>query len=585
MNKGIILGTVILVAVLVTSTAIQIPKAQTTTRLFVEPEIIDPALVRGNTFTINCSVADVMDLYLWQIKLFFDPTILNCTGAWYPPDHIFASKDGMPITPVMNNTMGYVFQGYSLLAGVSGATGSGVLCQMSFEVIDYGRSWLNYSEPYGEDTSLLDSNLQLISTEVINGYFSNSHDVAIVDVTSFKTIVGQEYSVNVTVTVENQGGFDETFNVIVYHDQLAIPTYEQQNTFHSMGDINEDGYIDDVDLEIMLDAYPSTPLDPNWNPFCDLDNDGRVDQNDLWTLASNYEKDIWRVFGLSPAPIAKQTVVNLQKRTLNVITFAWKTTGVAKGNYTIIAHATPIPPRGGYTIYAHSTPVLDDTYMEGETDIDDNTMVDSKITVTIPGDVEGDFDVDSEDLFMLAPAYNSKLGDPLYNPRCDFDNDGDVDSMDLFILAPNFGKKESWHSENVSCEENGLEFSMTVKEKSIRIGDTVDITLSLKNVSNETIVICFASGQTFDLYLCASDSIVTKWSDDKCFIQIVWNVTLEGEVCYSETLRWNFYIYDPNTGNYTAPPPGTYLLIGRCVGRIDDAPIDLMPLIEIELYF
>jgi len=63
-------------------------------------------------------------------------------------------------------------------------------------------------------------------------------------------------------------------------------------------------------------------------------------------------------------------------------------------------------------------------------------------TNVLPGDADLDGDVDSDDVFTyVAPAYGSKIGDPNYNPNCDFDRDGNVDSDDVFTyLAPNYGK-------------------------------------------------------------------------------------------------------------------------------------------------
>jgi hypothetical protein len=42
------------------------------------------------------------------------------------------------------------------------------------------------------------------------------HDVAITNITPFKTVVGQGYSLNINVTVANQGGYTETFNATAY---------------------------------------------------------------------------------------------------------------------------------------------------------------------------------------------------------------------------------------------------------------------------------------------------------------------------------------------------------------------------------
>jgi len=62
---------------------------------------------------------------------------------------------------------------------------------------------------------------------------------------------------------------------------------------------------------------------------------------------------------------------------------------------------------------------------------------------SFPGDVDKDGDCDADDVFSyFASAYGSKIGDPNYNPNCDFDEDGDVDSDDVFAyIAPYYGKK------------------------------------------------------------------------------------------------------------------------------------------------
>jgi hypothetical protein len=60
-------------------------------------------------------------------------------------------------------------------------------------------------------------------------------------------------------------------------------------------------------------------------------------------------------------------------------------------------------------------------------------------TTQIPGDVDGDGDVDLTDLASLLAAYGSSTGDPNYNPNADFDNDGDVDLLDLATLLSWYG--------------------------------------------------------------------------------------------------------------------------------------------------
>ncbi len=175
---------------------------------------------------------------------------------------------------------------------------------------------------------------------------AEDHDVAVIDMVTSKTgclpaeTVGQGYTIDINATVENQGGFTETFNVTLYGNATVIGS---QNV-------------------------------PSLNP-----GDNRT------------------------------------------LMFTWDTTGWTKGNYSISAYAWPVPL---------------------ETDLADNNMTYGWVFVTIPGDVDGDRDVDIFDIVRMAGAYGTRRGDPKYDPNADLDDDGDVDIFDIVIAAGNYGK--SW---------------------------------------------------------------------------------------------------------------------------------------------
>ncbi len=57
----------------------------------------------------------------------------------------------------------------------------------------------------------------------------------------------------------------------------------------------------------------------------------------------------------------------------------------------------------------------------------------------IPGDIDGDGDVDLSDLATLLAAYGTCEGDPGYNPDADLDDSGWVDLVDLATLLANYG--------------------------------------------------------------------------------------------------------------------------------------------------
>lgn len=83
--------------------------------------------------------------------------------------------------------------------------------------------------------------------------------------------------------------------------ELAEPTPEEWELFWSMGDVNRDGYIDDVDRDLLAAAFDSYPGDPTWNPDADIDQDGRVGILDLIKLNSNFGLNIWDYFYAPPS--------------------------------------------------------------------------------------------------------------------------------------------------------------------------------------------------------------------------------------------------------------------------------------------
>jgi len=153
------------------------------------------------------------------------------------------------------------------------------------------------------------------------------HDVAVINVVPWKTVVGQIFSCRINVTVANEGGFTETFDVTLYANTIVIGTetvYDlllgtstilifmwdatgfakgsytitaeaeqvpgetdlDDNTFEDGAvmvampcDIADsttppapppDGKVNYKDLFWLLKAYGSDPTKPNWDPNLDF---------------------------------------------------------------------------------------------------------------------------------------------------------------------------------------------------------------------------------------------------------------------------------------------------------------------------
>jgi hypothetical protein len=111
----------------------------------------------------------------------------------------------------------------------------------------------------------------------------------------------------------------------------------------------------------------------------------------------------------------------------------------------------------------------------------------------------------------------------------------------------------------VKSEENLL-LSIDVDRTVMQVGQKINIMLTLKNVGESNVTICYTP-PLFDVCYCGSDGCFC-WSDGLYFIQVFLCFTLEpGRNC-SETLQWNLYQYA--NGEYRPPKPGTYRLWSTC---------------------
>jgi hypothetical protein len=318
-----------------------------TTAVFVDPASIqNQALTVGKTFIVNVKVADVTNLFTWQILVKFNSTLLSCENATYPSaGYIFVGLNQIPVSPVIDNTAGTVTFGATLLTQV--ASGSGGLCVIAFKVLAVGHSALAFSTPYGGDTFLLDDVLNVIPATVTNGFFSNEaappaerHDVAVTGISLSPNPVFQGNETTITVHVLNNGTFVETFDVQVSNDSTIIETQtvaslgtgldktltfiwntseasvgkhtitakvllttDEDSTNNAKSatitvmsatgpntDVNGDGHVDMKDVGIVAAAFGTYPGHPRWNPVADLNNDGFVNLFDIAAVV----RDFWK---------------------------------------------------------------------------------------------------------------------------------------------------------------------------------------------------------------------------------------------------------------------------------------------------
>lgn len=286
----------------------------------------------------------------FQFKLSYNDSLLNVTnvyeGPWLPP---FAAPPNGGTFFVTVPGANYTAAADIVLPDVNGTShapfpsGTGVLAIFEFNATMRGSfpSVLNCSLHLSE-TLIVDWNNTIIAEDpsMDGEYLIGAHDVAVTDVTASQAWVYQGFSIDINVTVLNEGDFDENVSVTLYYNMTAneiigtqnvtlSPLQNQTTTFtwntigvpypHNYtitgvatipkdinltdntlaggtvevripGDINGDGIVDIYDA-IVFGSYFGLQLGENgWNPNADLNNDGKIDIFDMVIVGSYFGK-------------------------------------------------------------------------------------------------------------------------------------------------------------------------------------------------------------------------------------------------------------------------------------------------------
>jgi hypothetical protein len=116
-----------------------------------------------------------------------------------------------------------------------------------------------------------------------------------------------------------------------------------------------------------------------------------------------------------------QTGLFIPTGTSVLVSFVWDTASWSIGNFTLEIVTTPCEAEGNLSNNILTFPI--------------------EVCVTIPGDMDGDFDVDIFDIVQLASRYGEILPPPIWPiPIEDIDGDGDIDIFDVVIASGNYGE-------------------------------------------------------------------------------------------------------------------------------------------------
>ena len=370
----------------------------------VEPEKVtmgpEPAV--GQQFTINITLENVADLYGWEVKLFWDNSLLNCTAEEYPilPEGLnWESPNSLLLGPGIeqeyNATHGRWYHGLSALPMSPPMpepfTGTIKLVTLTFEVI--------YQPPLNGscfldlvDTKVSDSEAVSIDHEDVDGYYEILSPPA--PPTSEPMLEIRPESVNTLA--------DSVFDI-----EVAITNVEAAATL--VGAEFKLRYNTTI-LSVVHATEGSFMKDPTW----------ALNGTDL---EGPFIEDDYVVLGiiLLPHVDGEYTVFPEGSGTLVTITFNATAAGSCKLELFDTKLSNPVPE-----------PIS-------------HTTVDGFVTVTevtVSPDVNGDGTVDIVDIILAGQSLGSYPGHSRWNPVADVNGDDVVDIYDLILIARNFGTVE-----------------------------------------------------------------------------------------------------------------------------------------------
>jgi len=221
------LSIAIIFAISMSLGTIRTARAQSTV-LSLQPAVISgPPPDIGNTFNVTLQIADVTNLWGWAVHLAWNTSILEMVGA--PIEGPFLQPSTLFTAAPPNNINGEIPDMACGRTSATGATGSGVLANMTFRVKSYSYS-------------------------------------------------------NTTISIT----YSELWDPANPHNPIAHTIANLNFAAHIPGDLNWDRIVDIFDIVKIALAFGSVPGDPNWDHVADINKDNVIDIFDIAVVAINF---------------------------------------------------------------------------------------------------------------------------------------------------------------------------------------------------------------------------------------------------------------------------------------------------------
>ena len=406
----------------------------------------------------------------WGIDVQVDPTVLKPLGASGAGEGYFLydflvdyeyihPPFDMPYKPILlvgstNKTTGYMDEVTEQITPTTpkGAGGTGKLVTLWFKSLNetaYSPIKISLYEEGEWQALYMDAAwIWHWDAAAIDGHYNEQpvHDVAVADVSAPpEAAVGDLVPINVDVW--NLGKNPETFDLEVLYDTTLIETrqvslglgeFKTESFSWNTGGVTPGNYTLNA-TAIITDDNPTNNWKTTTINLTLLGGDVAVvnvlpsesQAFPAWTINVNVTVlnndtspiDFNVTAYYDTTEIGTKTVTNFAPGNQTTLTFDWPLTVVPYGLYDIKANAT----------------LADDINPDNN-----EFVVYDAVKVKLPGDADGNGSVGGGDFAALGWGWGTSVGQPKYNPQCDFDGGGTIGGGDFATLGWNWGKSVTY---------------------------------------------------------------------------------------------------------------------------------------------
>jgi hypothetical protein len=143
----------LLICALNTANSILKANANPTTTVSILPPTVT-INAPGENVTVDLNITDVINLYAYEIIMWYSNSIVNVTSVVRPPGHFMEPSDPanqfIPKWEIKNNynaTHGRIWLGFTLLAPEPAKSGSGILAKITFKGLSEGTTQVAIAYP------------------------------------------------------------------------------------------------------------------------------------------------------------------------------------------------------------------------------------------------------------------------------------------------------------------------------------------------------------------------------------------------------------------------------------------------------